>query len=74
MTPRDSDLDVGQEERTAALSPTRAFVVQFLTKTDSLTGRAEHLASGEAVFFANQRELFRFFDRTLRVTDRIRKK
>jgi hypothetical protein len=63
-----------KEEKTAPLSPTRAFVVQFRTNSGPLTGRAEHLASGEAVLFANKNELFEFFERTLISADSASKK
>jgi hypothetical protein len=65
VPPRASDPDATHEETTAPLSPTRAFVVQFRAKAGGLSGRVEHLATGEAAFFENQGELLEFFDQIL---------
>jgi hypothetical protein len=53
----------------APLSPQRAFVVQFRTTTEQtpgcLTGRAEHMTSGQAVRFSSAEELLAFIARVL---------
>jgi hypothetical protein len=56
----------------APFSPDRAFVVQFRTNNGALTGRVEHIASGDAVLFWDQHELFNFFGRILGVSRRSR--
>ena len=52
-----------QAER--ALSPARAFVVQFREETDGaakgFTGRVEHMISGHAARFESAAELLAFF-------------
>lgn len=56
-------------EDPAALSPYRAFVVQFRTETDlergCCTGRVEHVVSGQATHFASLEELLAFMARVL---------
>ena len=46
-----------------ALSPSRAFVVQF--RGDRVTGRVEHVTSGQACRFSSFNELLEFFDSML---------
>jgi hypothetical protein len=51
------------------LSPMRAFVVQFREETEAarqcLTGRVEHMVSGQAARFHSPEELLAFFARIL---------
>jgi len=42
------------------------------TNNGALTGRVEHIASGDAVLFWDQHELFNFFGRILGVSRRAR--
>jgi hypothetical protein len=56
----------------APFSPRRAFVVQFRTTAGALTGRAEHIASGDAAFFSDQHDLLEFFSRVLNALDHDR--
>ena len=56
----------------APFSPRRAFVVQFRTTAGVLTGRAEHIASGDAAFFSDQHDLLEFFNRVLNALDHER--
>ena len=53
----------------SALPVNRAFVVQFRTETDlatgRVTGRVEHVASGQATHFSSLEELLAFIDRVL---------
>jgi len=55
-----------------SFSTHRAFVVQFQSSEAQSGGRAEHITSGEAVLFEDKDELFKFFIRVLRSTDRVR--
>jgi hypothetical protein len=55
-----------------AFSPRRAFVVQFRSGSGQLEGRAEHMASGDAIFFEDHHELLQFFKRVLAASDRKR--
>jgi hypothetical protein len=59
---------ISPEQIDAPFSPRRAFVVQFRTGSGTLTGRVEHMASGEAALFTDLRELGEFFDRVLNVS------
>jgi hypothetical protein len=52
----------------APFSPRRAFVVQFRITAEALTGRAEHIASGEAALFSDLQELCEFFKRVLNIS------
>jgi len=56
-------------ESPSALSPQRAFVVQFRAETDieqgRCTGRVEHVASGQAARFASFAELLAFMAQVL---------
>jgi hypothetical protein len=56
-------------EAPAALSPHRAFVVQFRAEADveqgRCTGRVEHVVSGQATRFASLEELLAFMVRVL---------
>jgi hypothetical protein len=56
-------------EDPAALSPYRAFVVQFRAEADithgRCTGRVEHVVSGQATHFASLEELLVFVARVL---------
>ena len=56
-------------EAPSALSPHRAFVVQFRAETDvgqgRYTGRVEHVVSGQATRFASLEELLAFIARVL---------
>jgi hypothetical protein len=56
----------------APFSPRRAFVVQFRTTAGALTGRAEHIASGDAASFSDQHDLLEFFSRVLNALDHDR--
>jgi hypothetical protein len=51
------------------LSPYRAFVVQFHTETavarGRMSGRVEHVVSGQATYFASVEELLAFIGRVL---------
>lgn len=53
-----------------ALSPARAFVVQFREETDGaargFTGRVEHMVTGHAARFESAEELLDFFLQELR--------
>jgi hypothetical protein len=52
------------------LSPQRAFVVQFHTDTEfgagQVSGRVEHVVSGQATAFTSLEALLAFMDRVLR--------
>jgi hypothetical protein len=54
----------GKLQAESPLSPARAFVVQFRTETDvaggCVTGRVEHVVSGQATHFASIEELLAF--------------
>jgi hypothetical protein len=56
-------------EAEGPLSPMRAFVVQFREETEAarqcLTGRVEHMVSGQAARFHSPEELLAFFARIL---------
>jgi hypothetical protein len=56
-------------EAPSALSPHRAFVVQFRAETDvgqgRCTGRVEHVVSGQATRFASLEELLAFIAQVL---------
>jgi hypothetical protein len=56
-------------EAPSALSPYRAFVVQFRAETDMAqgrcTGRVEHVVSGQATRFASLEELLAFMAQVL---------
>src|SRR5262245_2454838 len=56
-------------EDPSALSPHRAFVVQFRAETDveqgHCTGRVEHVVSGQATHFDSLEELLGFIARVL---------
>ncbi len=56
-------------ETPSALSPHRAFVVQFRAETEieqgRCTGRVEHVVSGEATRFASLEELLAFMAQVL---------
>jgi len=56
-------------EDPSALSPHRAFVVQFRAETDveqgHCTGRVEHVVSGQATHFNSLEELLGFIARVL---------
>ena len=56
-------------EAPSALSPHRAFVVQFRAETDvkqgHYTGRVEHVVSGQAARFASLEELLAFIAQVL---------
>jgi hypothetical protein len=56
-------------EDPSALSPYRAFVVQFRAEADiahdRCTGRVEHVVSGQAPHFASLEELLAFIARVL---------
>jgi hypothetical protein len=51
------------------LSPYRAFVVQFRTETEvkrrRISGRVEHVVSGQAIHFTSLEELLAFIERVL---------
>jgi hypothetical protein len=53
----------------SALSPYRAFVVQFRAETDAgqgrYTGRVEHVVSGQSTRFASLEELLAFIAQVL---------
>jgi hypothetical protein len=59
----------GKLQAESPLSPYRAFVVQFRTETDiargCVTGRVEHVVSGQATHFASIEELLAFIGRVL---------
>ncbi len=59
----------GKLQTESPLSPSRAFVVQFRTETDvaggSVTGRVEHVVSGQATHFASVEELLAFIEHVL---------
>jgi hypothetical protein len=57
----------------APFSPRCAFVVQFRTGKGKLTGRVEHMTSGEAAIFSDLKELCEFFKRVLEVSAHARK-
>ena len=56
-------------EDPSALSPHRAFVVQFRAEADvahgRCTGRVEHVVSGQVMHFASLEELLAFIARAL---------
>jgi hypothetical protein len=56
-------------EAPSALSPYRAFVVQFRAETDLVhdrcTGRVEHVVSGQSTRFASLEELLAFMAQVL---------
>jgi hypothetical protein len=56
-------------ENPSALSPYRAFVVQFRAETDveqgRCTGRVEHVVSGQATHFTSLEELLGFVAQVL---------
>jgi hypothetical protein len=56
---------------TPNLSPDRAFVVEFgdakVTRADHLSGRVEHVISGQAARFASAGELLEFVHGVLRM-------
>ena len=56
-------------ENDVSLPTSRAFVVQLQTSAGSSEadhrGRVEHLASGQAMRFADEKELWAFIDRML---------
>jgi hypothetical protein len=52
----------------AQLSAHLAFVVQFRRTSGDLSGRVEHIASGEATLFSCEQELFDFFKQILQTT------
>jgi hypothetical protein len=61
------------------LLPDRAFVVEFTTdgegvRDDQLSGRVEHVVSGQATRFATGRELLEFVQGVLRSRASTRKK
>jgi hypothetical protein len=62
----------------AALSPDRAFVVEFAAAggagADRLSGRVEHVLSGQATRFASTGELLEFVHGVLRSGGRTRKR
>jgi hypothetical protein len=59
----------GKLQTESPLSPYRAFVVQFRAGTDitrgQLSGRVEHVVSGQATHFASLQELLAFIERVL---------
>ncbi|MEW5974452.1 MAG: hypothetical protein AB1898_01475 [Acidobacteriota bacterium] len=56
--------------REPKLPADHAFVVQFQSESDPLTGllqgRAEHIASGQVIHFSSQQELFDFLVKMLK--------
>ncbi len=60
-------------EEQAPLSPHWAFVVQFRVGTEveqgEVTGRVEHIVSGQAAHFTSLDELVAFIDQVLRRVD-----
>jgi hypothetical protein len=54
------------------LPANQAFVVQFRSKENlqlgQFQGRAEHVATGQAIHFSSQQELFDFFVKVLGLT------
>jgi hypothetical protein len=58
-----------RSEKESPLLPYRAFVVQFRAETDvargCVTGRVEHVLSGQATHFASLEELLAFIARVL---------
>lgn len=58
-----------ESERPAPLAAGHAFVVQFRTDTDvqqgQITGRVEHIISGQASHFTSLDDLLAFIDRVL---------
>lgn len=69
---RSSSTKAWSEKAYAPFSRDRAFVVQFRTNGETLTGRAEHIASGDVVLFRDQHELLNFFRRILGASRRAR--
>jgi hypothetical protein len=65
---------VSPEHVDAPFSTRRAFVVQFRTGGATLTGRVEHMASGEAALFSDLHELCGFFDRVLKSSEADKKR
>jgi len=67
--PQPSRKTYGKLQTESPLSPSHAFVVQFRTETDitheQITGRVEHVLSGQATHFASLKELLAFFERVL---------
>jgi hypothetical protein len=59
----------GKLQTESPFSPYRVFVVQFHTDAHivrgPITGRVEHVVSGQATHFASVEELLAFFDRVL---------
>jgi hypothetical protein len=57
-------------QRSPPLSPQRAFVIQFHADTEfsagSVSGRVEHVVSGQATAFSSLEVLLAFMDRVLR--------
>ncbi|HEY2386973.1 MAG TPA: hypothetical protein VGK30_08435 [Candidatus Binatia bacterium] len=62
---------------TLNLSPDRAFVVEFgdakVTRADHLSGRVEHVISGQAARFTSAGELLEFVHGVLRLRTPARK-
>jgi len=62
-----------QPEKSAPLTPDRAFVVQFRADTDlaadSIRGRVEHVVSGQARHFDSWEALLAFIARVLQAVD-----
>ena len=59
----------------AALLPERAFVVEFSSDgTTRLSGRVEHVVSGQAARFASAGELLEFVEDVMRSGNPTRKK
>jgi len=59
----------GKLQTESPLSPYRAFVVQFHTETKvacgQVSGRVEHVVSGQATHFASVEELLAFIEQVL---------
>jgi len=57
-------------EKRPPLSPRRAFVVQFHAdtelETDRVSGRVEHVVSGQAIAFSSLEALLAFMNKVLR--------
>ena len=67
--PQPAPKTYGKLQTESPLSPYRAFVVQFRSETNVaggyVTGRVEHVVSGQATHFASVEELLAFIEHVL---------
>ena len=77
--PNPCDTDRSTAADVPALLPERAFVVEFSSdgttaRDDDLSGRVEHVVSGQAARFASAGELLEFVQGVLRARKPTRKR